>query len=88
MLRHLPYLDQELYREHWTLADNTLHINYARGQLYADYLERDTAILPLPGHIIWLTEGLSVRAFICFSLPRRGRSLNIRFWGESIEIDL
>lgn len=56
ILRHLPYLQQSFYGECWTLMYKTRHINYAIGQTYATFLESDE-ILPLPGHIIWLTEG-------------------------------
>jgi hypothetical protein len=87
VLRHLPYLDQELYREHWTLADNTLHINYARGQLYADYLERDTALLPLPGHIIWLTEGFERAGVYLLLNTETWEIIEYTLLGESIEID-
>lgn len=87
VLRHLPYLDQELYGGHWTLADNTLHINYARGQLYADYLERDTAILPLPGHIIWLTEGFERAGVYLLLNTETWEIIEYTLMGESLEID-
>lgn len=87
VLRHLPYLDQELYGGHWTLADNTLHINYARGQLYAAYLERDTAILPLPGHIIWLTEGFERAGVYLLLNTETWEIIEYTLMGESTEID-
>jgi hypothetical protein len=87
VLRHLPYLDQERYREHWTLADNTLHINYARGELYHDYLERDTAILPLPGHIIWLTQGFERAGVYLLLNTETWDIIEYTLLGESIEID-
>jgi hypothetical protein len=87
VLRHIPYLDQELYGERWTLADNTLHINYARGQLYGDYLERDTAILPLPGHIIWLTEGFERAGVYLLLNTETWEIIEYTLLGESIEID-
>ncbi|KAE8550314.1 hypothetical protein EYB25_006540 [Talaromyces marneffei] len=86
ILRHLPYLDQKLYGEHWTLADNTLHINYVRGQLYGDYLERDTAILPLPGHIIWLTEGFERAGVYLLLNTETWEIIEYTLLGESIEI--
>lgn len=86
VLRHLPYLDQTYYGERWTLADNTLHINYARGQLYGDYLERDTAILPLPGHIIWLTEGFERAGVYLLLNTETWEIIEYTLLGESIEI--
>lgn len=87
VLRHLPYLDQEYWGERWTLADNTLHINYARGQLYADFLERDKAILPLPGHIIWLTEGFERAGYYLLLNTETWEIIEYTLLGESTEID-
>lgn len=86
-LRQLPYLDQEVYGNHWTLADNTLHINYARGQLYGDYLERDTAILPLPGHIIWLTEGFERAGVYLLLNTETWEIIEYTLLGESCFLD-
>ncbi|EED16035.1 hypothetical protein TSTA_011450 [Talaromyces stipitatus ATCC 10500] len=86
-LRHLPYLDQEMYGPHWTLADNTLHINYARGELYSAYLERDRALLPLPGHIIWLTEGYERAGVYLLLNTETWEIIEYTLLGESIEIN-
>jgi hypothetical protein len=87
-LRHLPYLDQEIYGSHWTLADSTLHINYARGQLYHEWLERDQALLPdLPGHVIWLTEGYERAGVYLLLNVETWEIIEYTILGESIEID-
>lgn len=86
ILRHLPYLDQEEYGKHWTLADNTLHINYAKGELYHDYLENDSNILPLPGHIIWLTEGFERAGCYLLLNTETWEIIEYTLLGESIEI--
>lgn len=87
LLRHLPYLDQELYGQHWTLAYNTLHINYANGELYGDYLEKDRAILPLPGHIIWLSQGFERAGYYLLLNTQTWDIIEYTLLGESIEVD-
>jgi hypothetical protein len=87
LLRHLPYLDQELYGHHWTLTYNTLHINYANGELYGDFLEKDQAILPLPGHIIWLSNGFERAGYYLLLNTQTWDIIEYTLLGESIEVD-
>lgn len=87
LLSHLPYLDQELYGDHWTLAYNTLHINYAKGELYSYFIEKDQAILPLPGHIIWLSEGFERAGYYLLLNTQTWDIIEYTLLGESIEVD-
>ncbi|QKX58622.1 uncharacterized protein TRUGW13939_05747 [Talaromyces rugulosus] len=87
LLRHLPYLDQELYSHHWTLSYNTLHINYANGELYDDFLEKDQAVLPLPGHIIWLSKGFERAGYYLLLNTQTWDIIEYTLLGESIEVD-
>lgn len=84
VLRNLPYLEQEFYGDRWTMMHYTRHVNYAIGQTYSAYLENDD-ILPLPAHIIWLTEGFERAGVYLLLDTHTWEIIEYTLLGESIQ---